>query len=100
MIRPPPRSTLFPDTTRFRSRAISGRANEAKEVLASIARTNGRPAAEEDFGANQREEGTSVGKLWMPSLRRSTLMLWIAWFCISLAYYGIFTWLQIGRAHV
>jgi len=29
----------------------------------------------------------------MPRLRRSTLMLWIAWFCIALAYYGLFTWL-------
>jgi MFS transporter, putative metabolite:H+ symporter len=73
--------------------AISGRADEAKEVLASIARTNGRPAPEKDLVANQREEGAPVAKLWRPSLRRSTLMLWIAWFCISLAYYGIFTWL-------
>jgi MFS transporter, putative metabolite:H+ symporter len=73
--------------------AISGKRDEAREILADIARTNGRPEPERELVADQRQEGGPVGKLWKPGLRQSTLMLWIAWFCISLAYYGIFTWL-------
>jgi putative MFS transporter len=28
-----------------------------------------------------------------PALRRTTLLLWLIWFAISLGYYGVFTWL-------
>src|SRR5215217_2268952 len=83
--------TRIPESPRYL--VISGKTDEAREILTQIATENGQPAPEEDLVANQREEGAPVAKLWRPSLRRSTLMLWIAWFCISLAYYGIFTWL-------
>ena len=73
--------------------AISGRNDEASEILAGIARENGQPVPEGELVADERQEGNPVGKLWKPGLRQSTLMLWVAWFCISLAYYGIFTWL-------
>lgn len=33
------------------------------------------------------------GALWQPSLRRRTVMLWLAWFGIVFSYYGIFMWL-------
>src|SRR5215207_3435220 len=81
----------IPESPRYL--AISGKSDEAREILADIARTNGRPEPEQDLVADERQEGSPVGKLWKPGLRQSTLMLWIAWFCISLAYYGIFTWL-------
>src|SRR5215208_2384530 len=81
----------IPESPRYL--AISGKRDEAREILADIARTNGRPEPEEELVADERHEGNPVGKLWRPGLRRSTLMLWFAWFCISLAYYGIFTWL-------
>src|SRR5918993_681280 len=84
------RSTI-PESPRYL--AISGKRDEAREILAGIARTNGRPEPEEELVADERQEGNPVGKLWRPGLGRSTLMLWLAWFCISLAYYGIFTWL-------
>jgi putative MFS transporter len=35
----------------------------------------------------------TVAALWRPEFWRITLMLWVAWFCISLAYYGVFSWL-------
>ena len=73
--------------------AISGKVDEAKEVLARVAAVNGRPAPEQDLTVGQRQAGVPVAALWVPRLRRVTLMMWIAWFCISLAYYGIFTWL-------
>jgi putative MFS transporter len=35
----------------------------------------------------------TVGGLWRPEVRRSTVTLWIAWFAIGLAYYGLFVYL-------
>ena len=34
-----------------------------------------------------------IAALWHPDTRRSTLMLWILWFCIVFSYYGMFLWL-------
>ena len=81
----------IPESPRYL--AISGRQDEAREILAGIATENGRPAPEQELVTGERQSGTAVAKLWKPGLRRMTLMLWITWFCISLAYYGIFTWL-------
>ncbi|ABG04825.1 major facilitator superfamily MFS_1 [Rubrobacter xylanophilus DSM 9941] len=81
----------IPESPRFL--AISGRADEAKEILTGIAAENGRPAPEQTLVAGERQGGVTVTRLWVPGIRRSTLMLWIAWFCVALAYYGIFTWL-------
>jgi MFS transporter, putative metabolite:H+ symporter len=81
----------IPESPRYL--AISGRVDEAKEILARIAAVNGRPAPEGDLTVGERQAGTPVAALWAPRLRRVTVMLWITWFCISLAYYGIFTWL-------
>jgi putative MFS transporter len=81
----------IPESPRYL--AISGRRDEAREILAGIATENGRPAPEQELVAGERQSGTTVAKLWKPGLRRMTIMLWITWFCISLAYYGIFTWL-------
>ena len=81
----------IPESPRYL--AITGKTDEAREILAGIARENDRPAPEGELVAGERQSGTTVGRLWKPGLRQTSLMLWIAWFCISLAYYGIFTWL-------
>lgn len=81
----------IPESPRYL--AISGKADEAREILAGIARENGRPAPEGELVAGERQSGSTVARLWKPGLKQTSLMLWIAWFCISLAYYGIFTWL-------
>lgn len=81
----------IPESPRYL--AISGKADEAREILADVARENGRPAPEGELVAGERQSGSTVARLWKPGVRRMTLMLWITWFCISLAYYGIFTWL-------
>ena len=81
----------IPESPRYL--AISGKADEAREIIAGIARENGRPTPEQDLVAGERQSGTTVARLWAPGLRQMTLMLWVTWFCISLAYYGIFTWL-------
>jgi MFS transporter, putative metabolite:H+ symporter len=81
----------IPESPRYL--AISGKTDEAREILAGIARENGRPAPVGELITGERQSGSTVARLWKPGLKRTTLMLWIAWFCISLAYYGIFTWL-------
>ena len=81
----------IPESPRYL--AISGKADEAREIIAGIARENGQPAPEQDLVAGERQSGSTVARLWAPGLRQMTLMLWVTWFCISFAYYGIFTWL-------
>jgi MFS transporter, putative metabolite:H+ symporter len=77
---------------------ISGKVDEARQILADIARQNGQPAPEQDLVADRKQGGVTVARLWASRLQRSTLMLWIAWFCIALAYYGIFTFLPLTFA--
>lgn len=43
-----------------------------------------------------RQGGTfasNLAALWSPSMRRTTLMLWILWIAITFSYYGFFTWI-------
>lgn len=51
------------------------------------------PFRQDSLVAGERQHGATVAGLWKAGLRRSTLMLRIVWFCVALAYYGIFTWL-------
>ena len=37
--------------------------------------------------------GSRAVDLFAPRLRRTTVLLWLVWFMISLGYYGAFTWL-------
>jgi len=37
--------------------------------------------------------GGNLAALWTPSMRRTTLMLWILWIAITFSYYGFFTWI-------
>jgi MFS transporter, putative metabolite:H+ symporter len=37
--------------------------------------------------------GANLAALWSPSMRRTTLMLWILWIAITFSYYGFFTWI-------
>lgn len=34
-----------------------------------------------------------IAALWSEEYRRSTIMLWILWFCVVFSYYGMFLWL-------
>ncbi len=86
----------IPESPRYLT--ISGKADEARSILADIATQNGQPVPEQDLVAEQKQGGVTVTRLWARRLQRSTLMLWIAWFSIALAYYGIFTFLPLTFA--
>jgi putative MFS transporter len=72
---------------------VSGRNAEARAVLEMVARHNGRSLPEGELAAPLIMPRGRVSALWSPSLRRTTLLLWLIWFSISLGYYGVFTWL-------
>lgn len=73
--------------------AAVGRGEEAAAVLAEVARVNGSPWREAEVAAPPSGGATRPRDLWHPALRRNTAMLWLAWFGISLGYYGLLTWL-------
>lgn len=79
-----------PESPRFL--LVHGQAEQAWKVLARIARANGRdfPQAELILPAGRPAR---VRALWERRYARTTALLWLIWFGISLGYYGVFTWL-------
>ena len=82
-----------------------GRSAEAAAVVKAVV-----PSADIDGGAvgsdrqtpeKSRSLWTSVAELWSGRYLRRTVMLWILWFGMVYAYYGIFTWLPsiLARDH-
>lgn len=72
---------------------LEGREEEARAVLEQVARENGASLEIGGLKAQPRSESATVAALWRQPFIRTTLMLWIAWFAISLGYYGTFIWL-------
>ncbi len=72
---------------------VNGQSEAAEAVLHQVARENGRPLPEFKLAPLQPRRKTQVSDLWQPALQRTTLLLWVIWFSISLGYYGVFTWL-------
>ena len=73
--------------------ATVGRPEEARKVIDQVARENGRPPLEGEIERPAGFEPPRVGMLFQRGLARTTAAVWITWFCISLGYYGLFTWL-------
>lgn len=99
-----------PESPRFL--ATSGRGEEALAVLRRVAGVNGteldedlaREVANSIATGVAGSEGSGAAaakpKRWMatkalfsPDLRRTTILLWVIWYMISIGYYGTFTWL-------
>lgn len=72
---------------------VSGEAGKARQVLEQVARYNGTELPEGELSAPPPAARGRVRDLWTPSLARTTVLLWVIWFSISLGYYGVFTWL-------
>ncbi|MFD2238023.1 MFS transporter [Aureimonas populi] len=74
-----------------------GRSEEARTVLRRVARVNGTQAEIPPLVAETPEK-KSIAALFSPDLRRRTIFLMLAWFLISMSYYGIFVYLPVQLA--
>jgi putative MFS transporter len=72
---------------------VNGREAEARQVLIQVAQENGVDVQVPLLKAEPRRHRVTVPVLWQPAFFRTTLMLWLIWFFISLGYYGVFIWL-------
>ncbi|MDQ1186642.1 putative MFS transporter [Agrobacterium larrymoorei] len=75
----------------------TGRSEEAKVVVNSILKTNGRAALDERTGIAQSEASKGQG-LFSPALRQRSIMILAIWFLVSVSYYGVFTWMPARLA--
>jgi MFS transporter, putative metabolite:H+ symporter len=73
--------------------AASGRTAEARRVLARVAEANGRPVPAGELTTAPGRQAVGTATLWRRPYRAITAVLWVAWFAISLGYYGVFSWL-------
>jgi len=84
-----------PESPRFLF--IKGRGAEARAVLERVAAVNGTVLPEGELALAQggvaATKASAARDLLSPRLRRTTLLLWLVWFMISIGYYGAFTWL-------
>ncbi len=73
---------------------VKGKTQQAQQVLQQVAKENGVNMPEFSLAPLAPvTRKSSIADLWRPELRRTTLLLWVVWFMISLGYYGVFTWL-------
>jgi putative MFS transporter len=80
-----------PESPRFL--LVHGREEEARAILRQVARENGAALPEDIRLVVPPAPQVSVGDLWRQPYTRTTALLWLIWFGISLGYYGVFTWL-------
>lgn len=80
-----------PESPRFLM--VKGRTAEARQVLDLVAAENGIDLSGVTIESPPAPVASPTSDLLRPELRRTTLLLWVMWFFISLGYYGVFTWL-------
>ncbi|RPJ49763.1 MAG: MFS transporter [Chloroflexi bacterium] len=72
---------------------VNGQTERAREILAQVAKENGTSLPDLPLRPVKKAPVPRASDLWKTGLRRTTLLLWVIWFAISLGYYGVFTWL-------
>lgn len=72
---------------------VRGRLDEAVRVLNQVSVANGHGKLNFTLSPMQPSKPARAADLFRPEMRRTTLLLWLIWFAISLGYYGVFTWL-------
>ncbi len=75
---------VVPESIRFL--VLKGRVGEAEKIIAEA-------GLDVDISRIKEREKASLSELFRGVYLRRTVMLWIHWFCIVLAYWGIFLWL-------
>lgn len=72
---------------------VNGKTEQAAAVLRQVAKANGRDLGAFKLAPVAAPAPSRTADLLKPRLRRTTLLLWLIWFAISLGYYGVFTWM-------
>lgn len=86
----------IPESVRYLE--LKGKTDEAEEVVRSF-EESASSALEARVSAEPGEDTASAPDLtvrhgiWSSACRRRTAALWCVWFCVSLSYYGAFTWI-------
>ena len=85
----------IPESVRYLE--LKGKDAEAEAVVTSFedaARSEGyEPAALSEPPQEDLPATSATHSIWSFALRRRTAALWCVWFCVSLSYYGAFTWI-------
>lgn len=71
----------------------AGRPEEARAVLTRVARENEAAVDVPPLAVPPVVAPPGVGALFVPALRRATIVHWGCWLLIGLAYYGLFVYL-------
>lgn len=78
----------LPESVRFLE--SKGRHAEAEQIVREF-EADADPA---DYDTSEAPKEQPIrGGIWGPDLRGRTLAFWTVWFCVSLSYYGAFTWI-------
>lgn len=86
----------IPESVRYLE--LKGKTDEAEEVVRSFEESTSS-ALEARVSAEPGEDTASAPDLtvrhgiWSSACRHRTAALWCVWFCVSLSYYGAFTWI-------
>lgn len=70
----------------------TGRTAEARAVLERVATANGRPMMAGEL-APDTQPRAKMSALFQGVLRRRSVLVLLAWFFVSVSYYGVFVWL-------
>jgi len=73
--------------------ARTGNVDEANDRLRAIADENDREPELIDADAVTAMDSPGFRRLFEPDIRKQTVMIAAAWFCINFGYYGVFIWL-------
>lgn len=76
-----------PNNMLDRLQVIARRLNMPPESAVASAKQ-----ADSDHAANPRTNSPGIGRLFAPDVRRSTLLLWAAFFCAIFGFYFVNTW--------
>ena len=81
---------LVPESPRYLM--AQGKTEEAFNVLKHVASVNGTTLNASGIRPIEVKPA-KISDLLTKKLRKTTLLMWVIWFFISLGYYGVFTWL-------
>lgn len=82
---------LVPESPYFLAR--NGRGDEAAAIITRMAERNGGRAPSGPLSIAPSAPRPTAGAVLAPPLRRRSLIIFAAWLLVSIAYYGVFTWL-------